>query len=132
MQLDLNDYELVLIGKALKHWAGYALECSTNNDDLELVQTEYIGRCLCSKVLKSLDFEKVPKGIETLFDDARNEFCGIANDGDLGTCCIMGGLDDEGLETATSIIKDKKQRQDFKANYKKMLATLKKNMEQYK
>lgn len=132
MQLDLNDLELELIGKALEVYAGHALEYSSRENGMALLKTEYIGRCLCSKVLKFLDYNAHGNTLEKLFDDARNEFCGIANDADFGTSCIMGGLDDAGLETATSIIKDKKQRQDFKANYKKMLASLTKNMEQYK
>ncbi|MCF0224932.1 MAG: hypothetical protein HUK20_11745 [Fibrobacter sp.] len=131
MNLDFTDNELMMIGEALKQYAGYALEHG-GHDGADVLQVEIMGRALCSKILRAVDFGHVQKGIEDAFVDARNEFCGIADDCELAASCKMGAMDGEGLEKATAIIKDAKQRQEFKANYKKVLAHLKMNMEQNK
>lgn len=81
MQLELSNDELELIGNALEKYAGHVVEHSHKDDDL--VPVECLGRKLCTKVLAGIDLAKQPMAIETLFVNARNAFCGIADDGAL-------------------------------------------------
>lgn len=98
MQLELSNDELELIGNALEKYAGHVIEQANTKDNL--VPVECLGRKLCSRVLAGIDLAKQPQAIEMLFVNARNAFCGIADDVALaaatGTKAPAGGARESG------------------------------------
>lgn len=86
MKIDLTNDELAFIAKALKSHAHVAVEseCAT--------EAEIAGRALCAKFLASINIKEMGReayDIEHLLDEARQDFCGIGNDGEMSELCRM-------------------------------------------
>ena len=78
MKIELSDDELMTIASGLLALAmsepGKAVETSA-------AKLEIKGRALCAKFLDHPEMK--PGAIESAFDAARNEFCGIGNDAEI-------------------------------------------------
>lgn len=81
MKVELSNEEAGFIAKALKAYAGEALEKLKGP---ELTQAEKTGRKLCARFLDELPGEGVEAmSLEESFNQAREAFCGIGNDSEL-------------------------------------------------
>ena len=83
MKIELTDDELMTIASgmiALANEPGNAVETSA-------ARLEIKGRALCAKFLEHPQMK--PGAVESAFDMARNEFCGIGDDAEMAA--MMNG-----------------------------------------